>query len=242
LLPDPADPVDPVDVYGDLPEAEGRPSVRLNMVASFDGATAVAGRSGDLSGPADQRLFKLLRTLADAVLVGATTVRTEHYGPAAVPIAVVTRSCRLDWEAPLFTAATVRPVILTAAAAPSDRVALAAEVADVVVAGDDEVDVRLALDALGVRGIRHVLCEGGPTLNVDLAAAGVVDEVCLTIAPWLVGGTAKRVLGGGELPSEQRYDLGSVCEDDGFLFLRYRKPQEISERTSEETTEEVGAP
>jgi riboflavin-specific deaminase-like protein len=226
LLPDLVDPVDPAAVYGDLPDAEGRPSVRLNMVASIDGATAMQGRSGGLSGPADKQLFSLLRTLADAVLVGAGTVRTERYGPAPLPVAIVTRSCRLDWDARLFTAATVRPIVLTAASAPADRRARAAEVADVVIAGDDEVDVRRALDALGGRGLRHVLCEGGPTLNDDLAAAGVVDELCLTLAPWLVGGDVKRVLAGTELPGAERYDLRSLCEDEGFLFLRYRKQSE----------------
>src|SRR5438270_2060529 len=103
LLPELVDPVDPADVYRDLPAVEGRPSVRLNMIASVDGATAVAGRSGGLGSLADKRLFAVLRSLADAVLVAAGTVRAERYGPGTLPIAVVSRSCHLDWQAPFFT-------------------------------------------------------------------------------------------------------------------------------------------
>ena len=92
LLPELVDPVDPVDVYGDLPEARGRPAVRLNMIASVDGATTVGGVSGGLGGPADKRVFSVLRALADAVLVAAGTARAEAYGPSPVLIAVVSRS------------------------------------------------------------------------------------------------------------------------------------------------------
>ena len=113
LIPEPVDPVEPLDVYRDLPVVEGRPAVRLNMIASVDGATAVEGRSGALGGPADRRVFAALRSLADIVLVAAGTVRAEHYGPAALPIAVVSGSLRLDWEAPFFTAATHRPMVVT---------------------------------------------------------------------------------------------------------------------------------
>ena len=88
LLPFPCDPVDAAALYGDLPSARTRPAVRLNMIASIDGATAVAGVSGGLGCPADQALFAVLRSQADVVLVAAGTVRAEHYGPLAVPVAV----------------------------------------------------------------------------------------------------------------------------------------------------------
>src|SRR6185437_12553467 len=112
LFPDPADPVDPAAVYADLPTADGRPSVRLNMIVSVDGGTSWGGVSGALGGPADKALFAVLRSFADIVLVAAGTMRAEHYGPAVLPatmqdarvqrgqtpvppIAVVSRSCRL---------------------------------------------------------------------------------------------------------------------------------------------------
>jgi riboflavin biosynthesis pyrimidine reductase len=222
LLPTFLDPVDPMAVYGDLPTARSRPSVRLNMIASVDGATAVAGVSGGLGGKADHALFAVLRSLADVVLVAAGTVRTERYGPSTVPVAVVSRSCRLDWDAPFFTSPIARPIVITVAQAPAPARARAAEAAEVILAGEHDVDLATALHALGVRGFRAVLAEGGPTLNGQLAAAGLLDELCLTLSPRLVGGGAKRILDGGALPDPPNLRLCSVCEQDGFLFLRYR--------------------
>ncbi|MDQ3146888.1 MAG: pyrimidine reductase family protein [Actinomycetota bacterium] len=238
LLPHPLDPVDPGAVYGDPPRAEGRPGVRLNMVASVDGAISVAGRSGGLGGTGDRRLFLLLRAVADVILVGAGTVRAEGYGPAllssaledrrreegrrAVPsIAVVSRSCALDWESPFFTAAVARPLVVTVAEAPAERRDRAAEVAEVILAGDADVDLALAFAALGRSGAGSVLAEGGPTLNGQLAAAGLVDELCLSVSPRLVGGAAPRILAGADLAGPPELALASVCEEDGFLFLRY---------------------
>jgi riboflavin biosynthesis pyrimidine reductase len=171
LFPSPVDPVDPADVYGDPPRAGpgGRPGVRLNMIASVDGATTVAVVSGGLGGAADHHLFALLRSLADVVLVAAGTVRAEGYGPSRVPVAVVTRSCRLDWASPFFTAPVARPIVVTVAGAPPDALARAAEVAEVVVAGERDVDL-------------------GPTLNAQLAGAGLLDELCLSLSPaWSAG-------------------------------------------------------
>jgi riboflavin biosynthesis pyrimidine reductase len=222
LLPRFVDPVDPMAVYADLPVAAGRPGVRLNMIASLDGATAVAGVAGGLGGKADQALFALLRSLADVVLVAAGTVRAERYGPSTVPVAVVTRSCRLDWDSRFFTAALARPLVVTVATAPAEARARAAEVADVVVAGEHDVDLVEAVGALGARGFRAVLSEGGPILNAQLTAAGLLDELCLTLSPLLVGGDAKRLLAGPLLPGPPALRLVSACEEDGFLFLRYR--------------------
>jgi riboflavin biosynthesis pyrimidine reductase len=238
LTPAFIDPVDPLEVYGRAPQAAGRPWVRLNMIASADGASAVSGVSKGLSGPADHELFLLLRSLADVILVGAGTARSEHYGPARMtsdvqaarrgrgqapvpPIAVVTRSCRLDWDSPLFANATARPIVVTVSDAPAADRASAARVADVVLAGDHDVELGSALGALRDRGARSVLAEGGPTLNADLAAAGMVDELCLTLAPLLVGGPANRILAGTALTAPPGLRLASVCEQDGFVFLRY---------------------
>ena len=222
LLPELVDPIDPVDVYGDLPEVRGRPAVRLNMIASVDGATTVGGVSGGLGGPADKRVFSILRSLADAVLVAAGTARAESYGPSTRLIAVVSRSCALDWDAPFFTAASVRPMVVTVSGAPAENRARAAEVADVVIAGEDSVDMRRAVDALGERDVRSVLAEGGPSLNGQLASAGLLDELCLSVSPALIGGDSKRILSGPALAVGPHCALRSVCEEDGYLFLRYR--------------------
>ena len=222
LIPTPVDPVDPMAVYGDLPVAPGRPAVRLNMIASVDGATTLAGVSGGLGGPADHALFAVLRSLAEVVLVAAGTVRAERYGPSSTPVAVVSRSLRLDWDAAFFTAPFARPVVVTAAQAPADQLARAAALADVVIAGERDVDLAAALAAFADRGWRAVLAEGGPTLNGQLARAGLLDELCLTLSPRLAGGDAKRILDGPSLRATAGLRLCSVCEQDEFLFLRYR--------------------
>jgi riboflavin biosynthesis pyrimidine reductase len=222
LLPAPRDLVDPVEVYGDLPVPAGRPGLRLNMIASVDGATTIEGVSGGLGGPADQRLFGVLRSLADVVLVAAGTVRAERYRPAKVPIAVVTRSCDLDFGSPFFTEQVARPIVVTVEAADPERRRRAAGLAEVVVAGAEGVDLAVALAALGERGHTSVLAEGGPSLNGQLAAAGLVDELCLTVAPRLVGGSAGRILTGPAVPGAPAMRLCSVCEEDGYLFLRLR--------------------
>lgn len=239
LYPVPLDAVHPADVYADVPLADGRPGLRLNMIASVDGATAVDGLSGGLGGPPDHRVFMALRALADVVLVAAGTARAEGYGPAVLPeavrserqargqspvppIAVVSRSLNLDWQSRLFTEAAVRPVVVTVASAAPDGLARAADVADVVVAGQEDIDLRQALVSLGERGARFVLAEGGPTFNGVLAAAGLVDELCLTVSPWLAGGSSKRIVAGPPLTPPRGMQLRSVCEESGFLFLRYR--------------------
>jgi riboflavin biosynthesis pyrimidine reductase len=184
----------------------------------------VDGLSGGLGGPADHRLFAALRSLADVVLVAAGTVRAETYGPGALPIAVVSGSLRLDWDTPFFTAAAHRPIIVTSGQAPAEAMKRAADVADVLVAGDAAVDLARAVELLGERGFAHVLAEGGPSLNGALAGAAVLDELCLSFAPRLVAGDAKRILTGPALAPPPELTLHSLCEEDGYLFLRYRFP------------------
>jgi riboflavin biosynthesis pyrimidine reductase len=222
LWPFSCDPVDLDALYAELPCAGTRPAVRLNMIASIDGATAVAGVSGGLGGHADQELFAVLRSKADIVLVAAGTVRAERYGPLGLPVAVVSRSCRLDWDSLFFAAAAAQPLVITVAGAAAADRGKAAELAEVIIAGERDVDLAVALGALAERGFAKVLAEGGPTLNGQLAAAGLLDEVCLTVSPLLVGGDAKRILAGPGLPRGQRWQLCSLCEQDGFLFFRYR--------------------
>jgi riboflavin biosynthesis pyrimidine reductase len=239
ILPITADPVDPNAVYADAPHANGRPGVRLNMIASVDGATSVNGVSGALGGVADHDVLVAMRAAADAVLVAAGTVRAEGYGPVKLPgetqdarrrrgqlpvpaIAVVSRGCNLDWQSPFFTEASERPMIITVAEAPADQRARATELADLVIAGERDVDLHRALAGLDQRGARAVLAEGGPSLNAQLAGAGVLDELCLTVSPSIIGGDAKRIITGPMLDPTRALGLRSVCEDDGYLFLRYR--------------------
>jgi riboflavin biosynthesis pyrimidine reductase len=239
LFPNPADSVDPATVYADLPVARDRPSVRLNMIVSVDGGTSWNGVSGALGGPADKALFSILRSLTDVVLVASGTMRAEQYGPAVLPeavqreraergqlavppIAVVSSSCRFDWTTPFFTAAATRPYIVTVASADADAREQASRVAEVIVAGDETVDLTRAVAELGARGAGAILAEGGPTLNGELAQAGLLDELCVTLAPLLASGDAKRLIAGSALAQLAALQLRSICEDDDYLFLRYR--------------------
>jgi riboflavin biosynthesis pyrimidine reductase len=230
--------VDPADAYADLPTHPDRPAVRLNMIVSVDGGTSWNGVSGALGGAADKALFAVLRSFADVILVASGTMKAEEYGPAVMPpavqearracgqapaprIAVVSRTCDFDWTAPFFTEAQARPVIVTVTAAPERNRAQAATVADVVIAGEDDVDLELALTELGGPGT-HVLAEGGPTLNGALAQAGLLDELCVSLSPLLASGDAKRLIAGSTLDKLERLRLQSICEADDYLFLRYR--------------------
>jgi riboflavin biosynthesis pyrimidine reductase len=211
--------------------------LRANMVASADGAGYLDGRSGGLSSAADRRLFGVLRGLADVVLVGAGTARTEKYKPArrrpelaalraarpaTPPIALVSRALDLDLSAPLFTdaPADARTIVITCGASPGQARAATAEVADVIVAGDLAVDLAAALAALAGRGLGRVLCEGGPTLLGQLAAAGLVHELCLTVSPLLAGPGPGRITAGAGFPARQMA-LVHVLRAEGTLFCRY---------------------
>ncbi|GGT18533.1 pyrimidine reductase family protein [Streptomyces purpureus] len=230
-------------------EAEGGAGVhgpgawlRANMVSSLDGAAQHEGRSQPISGDTDMRIFGTLRALADVVVVGAETVRLEGYRPArareafakrreaagqgpAPAIAVVSASLNLDFALPLFTEPLVPTLILTGAAAPPDRVRAAeAAGAVVIVAGDGPgVEPERAVRALAGRGLRRQLTEGGPRLLGQLVAAGVLDELCLTVSPTMTAGGAQRIAGGPSVAVPERFALASLLEESGFLFTRYRR-------------------
>jgi riboflavin-specific deaminase-like protein len=238
LLPTYADTVD-LDAAYAYPGY--RPWLRANMISSADGAATLDGRSGGLSGAADREIFALLRAMADVVLVGAGTVRSEHYGlaepapahaeqraargvPPAPVIAVVSQRLDLDPAAPLFAKAEPPTIVVTSAAAPADRIAALGEVADLLVVGDHRVDLAHTVDALVNRGLTRILCEGGPTLLGHVAAAERLDELCLTVSPQILGGNAGRILDSDLLLPRQSLQLNQVLEDDGFLFLRYGRP------------------
>lgn len=227
LLPPPADPTAPVDLAALYAPPAGR-SVRVNFVASLDGAAEVDGRSGPLGGSADKQVFATLRSLCDVVLVGAGTARAENYGPAKVagrapeeqpPLALVSRSLDLASDARFFSEPGPRPLILTSASATVP--AWLPDCADLIVAGRDDVDLPVALDQLADRGLETVLCEGGPRLFADLARAGLVDELCLTVAPLLAGPDRKRILAGEAWHQPVALSLLSTIESDGVVLLRY---------------------
>jgi riboflavin biosynthesis pyrimidine reductase len=210
--------------------------LRANMVVSTDGAGSVDGRSSGLSAEGDKRIFGILRVLADVVLVGAGTARTEEYKPARRPgdlaalragrpataaIALLSRALDLDLSGPLFTDAPpdARTLVITCAASPTQARAQVAEVADVIVAGDAEVDLAAALDVLAKRGLGRVLCEGGPHLLGQVAADGLLDELSLSVSPTLAGPGAGRIIAGNAFAARPM-TLTQVLTEDGFLFCR----------------------
>ncbi|MEU8991475.1 pyrimidine reductase family protein [Streptomyces sp. NPDC048558] len=219
-----------------------QPWLRANMVSTLDGAAQHDGRSQPISTATDMRIFGTLRALADVVLVGAETVRQEGYRPAraraefaqareaagqgpAPAIAVVSAGLGLDFGLPLFTSPLVPTLILTGAAAAPDRVAAAEKAgAQVVIAGDGVgVDPVRAVQALAELGHTRLLTEGGPRMLGQLVAAGVLDELCLTISPMLTAGDAQRIAGGPSVPVPKRFELIALLEENGFLFSRYRR-------------------
>jgi riboflavin-specific deaminase-like protein len=236
LLPHALDDVDVYEAY--RPTHPDRALLRLNMVSSADGAVVGPdGRSGTLGAEGDREVFRTLRAHADAILIGAGTVRAEGYGPHRLrpdlaarrsaegrpdpaAVVVVTRSLDLDLGAPLFTAAATPTIVLTCdrAGADADRRARAARVARVIVAGQQRVDLAAGLTELRGLGLTHVLAEGGPALNSELLALGAVDELCLTIAPALVGPATGLTRG---LQRRHELNLLAVLEQDGELYLRY---------------------
>jgi riboflavin biosynthesis pyrimidine reductase len=216
--------------------------LRGNMVASADGAASVDGLSGGLSSPADRRLFWVLRGLADVILVGAGTARAEGYRatrpddswarlglrdgrPAAPPLALVSRSLDLDPAGPVFTEAPAdaRTMVITCAAAPPATLESLRRVADVIVAGETTVNLKDAVAALNDRGLRRILCEGGPTLLAQLAGASLLDELCLTVSPVLAGPGPARIMSGAPFAA-RHMNLASVLEENGTLFCRYVTP------------------
>lgn len=224
-----------------------RPYVRLLFVASLDGLASVAGTSAALSSPSDQRLYHLIRRQADALLIGAGTVRAERYGPTlltraqvlqrtrrgqhAYPtIAVVSRSLDLDPHSPLFTFNGSDSPPAAVLLAPAQTLATAdrrlVDRAELLAAGDTTVDLAAALALLSERGHRQIVCEGGPRLAGQMIRAGLVDELCLTIAPHIYATTGPRITDIAGDPVPDRWHLLHLLYDqDSNLFLRYVRDQ-----------------
>jgi riboflavin biosynthesis pyrimidine reductase len=210
----------------------------VNYVSSADGAVEVGGRARRLSNPPDRKVLQLGSDLADVLLVGATTAMVEefrgvHPDEATLerrrrhglhdvpPTAVVTTGRSLPADAPVISEATAPTLVITCAAAPiKKQKAWEAAGAELIIAGDDSVDLVSAIEALTDRGLRRIDCEGGPHLFGGLLAAGVVDELRLTISPLLVSGTHERIATGTPLDPVD-LELASVVAEDGVMLVRY---------------------
>jgi riboflavin biosynthesis pyrimidine reductase len=247
LQPGPAI-VDPLQPYESAPRVprNGPCWVLANMVGGLDGCAAVGGRVGSLSDDLDAELFRLMRAVADVVLVGAETVRREGYGPvrlseerrlarraagrSSVPrMAVVTRSLDLDFDSALFADShpSAPAIVVTCETASPERRERAADVAEVVVVGEKSVDFAGALPVLhelvgGSRSGRPtvVLCEGGPAVLGEVVTAGLLDEYCLTLSPMMGGDPLPLAVFRGQHELAD-FDLAHVLEHGNTLYLRY---------------------
>ena len=212
---------------------DGKTWVRTNFVSTLDGAAFdESGKSGSLGGDVDTKVFALLRSLADVIIVGAGTARTESYAPVGSdeidadlrerlglspvpPIAVV--SLRLDIPDALRVAGQL--LITTADAPALDSVSDM----DVLAFGEGVIDWPTVFAELAGRGMTRVLCEGGPTLHGTLVAADLVDDLCLTIAPVLAAGAAPRISHGPQAVTHHMR-RAHVLDADGVLLTRWVRP------------------
>jgi riboflavin biosynthesis pyrimidine reductase len=211
--------------------------VRGMMVTTLDGAARGADdASGSISSTADKVIFNETRRLADALLIGANTMRIERYRPlkakpehqaervgaglrSAPVVVMVSGSLDLPWDEAIFHESEFTPIIITSETATAEALAQARQYCEVVVLPGMEVDVLAVLDVLTDRGWNRIVCEGGPNLLAELAAQNVLDEADISISPLIVGGG--QIVTGEGFESPDRYRLKHIIEDDGFLFNRY---------------------
>ena len=212
-------------------------TVRANMVTSVDGAITLEGKSKPISGAADWYLYGLQRALADVIVVGAGTARAEGYGPGraraefshlreaagqppAPTLALVTRRGDIDPNADYLGGST-RAIVITCAAGRRNLDAVDG-LADIVIAGEDEVDLSYALAQVARRGHRRVLTEGGPHLLGSLLDRELLDELVTSLSPVVVGGDSGRMIEGATA-GVRDLELVGLLESDGALFMHYRR-------------------
>ncbi len=227
------------DLYADLrfPERADRPYVVLHMVMSADGGATLRGRTGGMGGPADRLAFRRLREACDAILVGAGTVREEAYRPPTLSpdarkrrvaqglspfprLVILTARAALDPGHRVFSDPERVPLVVAPEDTDPEPLRAIARVAEVVRCGRGEADLARLLRLLRARGIRWVVCEGGPRLAAQLLNLELVDELFLTLAPWMVGSGERRLVEGA-LPAPRRLRLLEAREHEGDLLLRY---------------------
>ena len=223
---------------------EGRTWVRANFISTVDGAaTGTDGVTGSISPKVDRRVFALLRSLCDVILIGAGTTRQEGYEPVRLeeidsdvresfglapvpPIAVVSASLDLPDALVRPTAYAPPTIVLTAQSAPPERLTAVREHCDVVVAGTHTVDVEEIRGVLSERGLNRILCEGGPSLFGALVEADAVDELCLTLSPRLAANGAPRIAT-GTVAVDRGLRLGHLLYEDDVLLARYVRDRSI---------------
>jgi riboflavin biosynthesis pyrimidine reductase len=204
--------------------------LRAMMLQTLDGsALGPDGRSKSISSSADMQIFRETRRLADAVLIGAQTMRAERYRPMkardghAPVLVIVSASLELPWEEPVWRESAHRPVVITRAGGDGAALAVAREHAEVEVLSS--TDASSIVEALHARGLHRITCEGGPRLLAELVRAGLVDELDVAIAPLMVGGGQIHT---GEPHVPVQFALTHVLESDGYLFTRCLRGERVA--------------
>lgn len=229
-----------IDMRGRYPWPDSGLWVRVMNATTLDGSVGGAdGRSRSISSPADRAAMAEVRRLCDAVLIGGATLRAERYRPlgtadregrasaglAATPVlVVVTGSCDLPWEEPVFTESVMPPLIITTPHANDDSLRVARETCDVVVLPESPLRMGVVISALEERGLLRVACEAGPRLVAQMIDEGVVDELDITFSPMLAGQASP----GADLSVPARWHLHEHWVIDGFLFTRYLRASTLA--------------
>jgi riboflavin biosynthesis pyrimidine reductase len=220
--------------------------VYANFVTSIDGVASIAGKrasSAIISGgsSADRFVVALLRSVADAVVIGSGTLE-EHEGPwtaerafaaEAASFGEIRRTLSLSPE-PVLVVVTgtgsvpedhpaIRSAIVITSEEGRPRLTSVRCREIVAVGSGGRVDLVAAVARLRSRGYRRILTEGGPRLMGSMLQAQVVDELFVSVSPKLIGGASNRSLAGGaDVPATAGDGrLVSVRRGDDYLFLRY---------------------
>lgn len=197
----------------------GQPWLRVGMVSTVDGsATGDDARTASINNAADHRVFQTLRSLADVIIVGAGTAKSEKYAPTDVPIVLVSRKAQVPESLQGAPAGSV----YLATCSRSDGLPAAREILGdehILELGSHRVDLPQLKAALVDRGWMSQLCEGGPHLSRDMVFQGCVDEVAATTVPRLVAGAYPRTTEGA--PINVPLELTMLLEDSGTLFGRW---------------------
>ncbi|HTR70366.1 MAG TPA: pyrimidine reductase family protein [Mycobacteriales bacterium] len=220
--------------YGEPPDG-----VRANMIMTADGAGAFAGRTKPITDDADQVLLRYLRNHADAVMIGSATVQAEHYGPVRLseeeqatrraaghaplpPLVIVTARALLPTSLRVFHGEGPRPIVATTSRSAA-TIGDLREVADVIAVGDADIEPETLLATLRDRGLSRILCEGGPYLLSTLVERDLVDDMCLTVSPYLAGSQPTTPQPPSALEAPSALALRHVLRHDDLLYLRYTR-------------------
>ncbi len=240
LIPEPAADVSVPELIEELRPWEDapddRPFVFMNFALTLDGHSTIDGVSRKIGSARDTELLVGLRTRADAVMIGAGTLRAENYGRVVRDpkkremreslglepdplIVIVSGRLEVPWDAPIFTEGVGRIVIFTASEDEPPETTTPVE----VIRHEGQVDIEAALAHLRAEGVRALLCEGGATLHGQLHGADAVDELFLSHAPKLAGGHGPGLVEGLTPGVRELEVVWLVSEPEtGELFARYR--------------------